>query len=51
MVLTLSIWRSHGCGRGEDGVSTGSTVLSDGSSASENFHNMSLLSFPCLREN
>jgi hypothetical protein len=48
MVFTCRMWRSHGCGRGSGGVSTGRTTLIEASSASENFHTMSVLSFPCL---
>lgn len=49
MVLTCRTCRSHGCLRGSGTVSTGSTLLIELSSSSENFHTMSLLSFPCLQ--
>ena len=48
IVFTSRICDTHGCFLGSGGVSTGRTVLIEGSSSSENFQTMSLLSFPWL---
>lgn len=48
MVLTWSMWRTHGCFLASDGVSTGRTTLMEDSSSAEIFHTMSLLSLPWL---
>ena len=48
MVLTSSICRIHGWGRGSGDGSSGSLVLSGLSSSAASFQTTSLLSLPCL---
>lgn len=48
-VFTSRTYNSHGCFLDDVGSSTGSVVLSEASSSSENFQTTSLLSFPWLK--
>ena len=48
MVLTSSMCKIHGWGRGSGDGSSGSLVLSGISSSAASFQTMSLLSLPCL---